>query len=299
MVAHLLEHALYVGPGPGRYALRARSTGFHDDWLSAAVRLCDEFGERPAGVACPGCMFAQPWEKRHLVVVQVADQAEGGLGFWLLVLPRQLYEVAAAGDPFAIADQFPPPWEAAGSLDPREWPHAPVSAPRRVRDVQRVLTRADGPTFLGAAQALVDGGWVVFERPGPDTTVRDLWTLLPTSTRARLWPASFAFANTLGFHAVAVPDADGEAFANYLREEQAGDYPEGRYETELQYAAEAGDQSELDRLFARRSRAETFRLGLWILAASVIVLVFLGLFQPRFAQPPGKLPAKNAVQEKP
>ena len=45
-------------------------------------------------------------------------------------------------------------------------------------------------------------------------------------------------------------------------DEQARDYPEGRYELALQTAAESGDQAELNRLFARRSSLDTIRIGL-------------------------------------
>jgi hypothetical protein len=127
--------------------------------------------------------------------------------------------------------------------------------------------------LLGATQVLVDGGRLVFERPRPDTELlRNLWTLLPTSTRIDLWPASFAFDNRLGFHAVAVPHVAEGQYDWYVTEEQAGDYPQGRYELNLQIAAEAGDQAELDALFARRSRAETWRLGFLILTLSLILL---------------------------
>jgi hypothetical protein len=102
--------------------------------------------------------------------------------------------------------------------------------------------------------------------------MRSLWSLLPTSTRCRLWPATFAFSNALGFDAVVTPHATAEEYEGYLMEEQAAEYPEGRYELHLQMAAEAGDQRELDVLFARRSRAETWRMG-WILLGIIFVLV--------------------------
>jgi hypothetical protein len=57
----------------------------------------------------------------------------------------------------------------------------------------------------------------------------------------------------------------------YLTEEQAGDYPQGRYELNLQIAAEAGDQAQLDALFARRNSNETLRLAL------ILLVVFLAL----------------------
>jgi hypothetical protein len=287
-----IEHALYGSPAGGGYRFLAKSSGFGDDWLPLAERLCMGFGERPPGVACPACVFAQPLGKRHVTVVQAADQGyddagrPGALAFYLVVLPREVYE-SWGGDPFALADRFPPPWQARGDLtaftDPMEPP-----APRTVAEVQRVLKRDDGPNLLGAAQALVDGGRVVFERHQADTPVlRDLWLLLPTSTRARLWPASFAFGNDLHFHAVASPRVN-DSFNGYIPESSAGDYPEGRYERGVQIAAETGDQRELDALFNRSSRQHMLRLGLVLLVGMLVlwgVMKGMGLIPSRENQP--------------
>jgi hypothetical protein len=144
----------------------------------------------------------------------------------------------------------------------------------------------------------VDGGRVVFERPAPDTDLlRDLWTLLPTSTRAALWPASFAFGNALHFHALVVPKLVPEDYPDYKTEAQAADYPESRYELSLQTAAEAGNQQDLDALFARRSQAETFRLVVIIL---IVLLVLTALIKwlpvPWNAAPPE--PPPTAASQK-
>src|SRR5262249_37683008 len=134
---------------------------------------------------------------------------------------------------------------------------------------------------LGGVQALVDGGRLVFERPAPATELlRSLWMLLPHSTRNQLWPASFAFGNALHFDVLVVPRAVGDDYEGYLTEEQTGDYPQGRYELGLQIAAEAGDQRELDALFARRSRAQTFRLGLVLLVGVIVLLLIAKLLRP-------------------
>jgi hypothetical protein len=169
---------------------------------------------------------------------------------------------------------------------------------RTVAEVQEVLQRSDGPTLLGGTQALVDGGRLVFERSTPDTDLlRRFWKLLPASTRCRLWPASFAFGNALGFHVLVVPrihpDEWDTTYAGYLREEQAGDYPEGRYELDLQTAAEAGDQRELNALFLRRSGAQTVRLALYILVVAIglgLVIKLLSVFDQPPAPPPAATP---------
>src|SRR5438128_10634619 len=111
----MIEQALYGSQDAGGYHFLARSAGFRDDWLPAAERLCCGFGERPAGVACPACVFAQPFGKHHVAVVQVADQGvdhagrPSALAFRFLVLTRPDY-LLLGGDPFLIADQFPATW---------------------------------------------------------------------------------------------------------------------------------------------------------------------------------------------
>jgi len=294
-----IEQAIWIGT-KGRYRLLGRSPGFQDEWLTDAEELCVAFGDRPPGVDCPPCVFAQPFGRRHVVVVQVVDQngkpripsdksqipnsdkpgemikgsgernSDSPLGFRQLVFARRDYPLLD-GDPFALAERFPPPWDQRGDLPVLSVP--PTLRARTVEDVQQVLKTPDGPALLGGVQALLDGGQLVFQRPVPDTPVlRNLWTLLPSSNRCELWPASFAFGNSLRFDAVVTSRPNNEGFEGYLTEDQAGDYPQGRYELSLQMAAEAGDQSELDALFRRRSRAQTWRLG-WLLLIGMIVLL--------------------------
>jgi hypothetical protein len=300
MSSIIVEQALYGTFDGGGYRFVARSPGFREDWLAEAERLCAGFGERPAGVACPAAIFAQPFGRRHVAIVQAADQGiddagrPGALGFHLLVLRRDHYQ-AFGGDQFQLADRQQPPWHARGELPTIEWPAEPLP-PRTLEQTRQILKRADGPVLLGGSQVLVDGGRVVFARQQPDAAMlRDLWQLLPTRTRGQIWPATFAFGNSLRFHALAVPKAEGEEFTHYHTEEQAADYPEGRYELALQVAAESGDQRELDRLFRRRSQTDTLRLAWTILAASIVVLLLAGLFNPappverkRQADPAGK-----------
>jgi hypothetical protein len=295
----VIEQALYGSQGPGGYQFLARSPGFRDDWLPEAERLCAGFGDRAAGVACPEALFAKPFGRGQVAVVQVADQGAdaagrpGALGFRLLVLSRADY-AALTGDPFAIADRFPPPWRERDRLDTLTWTAGPP--PRRtVEDVRHVLQRPGGDllpgkpddpechkggsqVLLGGAQVLVDGGRLVFERPAPDTALlRDLWALLPNSTRSQAWPASFAFGNALRFDAVVVPQAAREDFPGYRSELEAAEYPESRYEYNLQRAAEEGWQADLDLLFSRRSLRDTFRLAGLLLAASVLLVLFAAL----------------------
>src|SRR5262245_34686078 len=198
MAAIDIEQAIYGNPDSTGYQLLARSPGFQDEWLSECHRLCSSFGEPPAGISCPPCVFAQPVGKRHVAVVQAAGGAtgSGAMAFHLLILPRSHY-LDVGGDPFVLAERFPPDWRARGALPPLSWDETP--AERKTEDLKQILEQPGaGPTLLGGAQALVDGGRVAFMRSAPDPRpLRNLWSLLPTSTRAELWPASFAFRNEL------------------------------------------------------------------------------------------------------
>jgi hypothetical protein len=281
-----IEQAIYGGQDAGGYHFLARSAGFLDAWLADAERLCTGFGERPAGVKCPLAVFARPLGKKHVAVVQVADQGSddtgrpGALAFRLLVLPARFYSDLGA-DPFWIAEQLPPPWRARGELEVLEWTSGPQ--PRRTTDdLRRVLDVAPERTqmLLGGVQVLIDGGRLVFVRNQPDgKLVSDLWALLPVSSRVGIWPASFAFGNAHHFHVAVVPQADGPTFEAYVREEQDGDYPEGQYELALQRAVESSDQADLDALLSRRSRSQTMRLAAWLLVVfALIALIIHGPF---------------------
>src|SRR5262249_62319606 len=131
--------------------------GFLEEWLPEAERLCTGFGDRPAGIACPSAVFAQPFGKAHVAVVHVADQGAddtgrpGALGFHLLVLTRADY-ARLGRDPFAIAERFAPPWLARGDLPVLTWPAGPLP-PRTVAQAQQVLQRAGGAGVLARAGA--------------------------------------------------------------------------------------------------------------------------------------------------
>jgi hypothetical protein len=300
----IIEQAVYRRADGEPPQLVARSVGFRADWLNEAAGLAVGFGDRPPGVKCPAAVFAHPLGIDQVIVVQVADreweQARPAVFFHFSALPQAAYE-RLFGDPFALARLLPPEWDrpelAAQTLPARTLPAEPLPA-RTVRDIQRVLKRikagalpedknaeseperdahnSESPALLGGAQVLVDGGRVVFERPAADSgLVPDLWTLLPGSTRCKLWPASFAFGNALKFDALVVARTLDDDYEGYTREEQAAVYPEGRYEYHLQVAAEHDDQAALDALLSRRSWAETWRLGLIILVL-VMVLAIVG-----------------------
>jgi hypothetical protein len=314
-----IEQALYRRSEDALPELLARSAGFRDDLLAETAWLLTAFGDRPPGVACPSAVFARPLDRQHVAVIQAADQEPDApgrpapLGFRVLVLSRDAYD-RFLGDPFVLSERLPPAWDARGDLPTLSWPAQPLP-PRTVRDVQEILKRlksralsededvtedtaehertaenSESPALLGGVQVLVDGGRLVFERPAPDTRLlQGLWTLLPTTTRSHLWPASFAFSNELEFDVLVVPRLGASVYAGYTTEDQAADYPEGRYELRLQMAAEAGDQVELDTLLSRRSWRETWRLGI-----TVLVLFALLALAGRVLEFPARPPEEAA-----
>jgi hypothetical protein len=312
----VIEQAVFVRAADGPPELRLRSAGFADIWLSEVATMLIDFGQRPAGIACPAAVFAQPLGEDQVSVIQVADQPGGTLGFHVLVLPRTTYR-SGLGNPFAVADRFPPPWAAAGALPTLTMPARPLPPPT-VDEVRRVLQRvkagalrededpemaeltvenAESPALLGGVQVLVDGGKLVFVRPAPDPgLIRSLWTLLPQAARCELWPATFAFGNALGFDAVVVPRRGTEEFPGYTTEEQAADYPAGQYELSLQTAAEAGDQQALDHLFTRRSPREMLRLAVVMALVLSFVVLTLRLWPPPPSPPPDVAPQLTPAQ---
>jgi len=264
MISRTIAQAV-VGDG----GVLAQSDHFDDAWRPEAERIVDGFG-LPRGVAAPDCLFAIAFGRRHVAVVSVA-----GRRFRFLILSRALYN--AIPDPFAITERFPPKWD--GPLDSLEWPPEPL--PRRtVAQLDHVFKHGDGPFLLGACQALVDSGRIAIRRDGPDPAlVHDLWNLIPDSTRRATWPATFAYSVGLGFGLAVVPTVPEAGLPDYLTEDQARDYPESRYERELQTAVEAGDQRTVDSLLARRSSSETLRLAIWLVLGATVLAIAARLMQ--------------------
>lgn len=262
---------LVVVADPSGPVVVAKSDGLKFKQEETAIGIARRFGVSPAGVSVSSAMFATPFDRNQVTVVQFTTQPGSLLAFRFLILTRRLYE--AIGDPFVLSDRFPPDWSTRGSLPTLEWlPESPP--PRTVEQVADVLREGDGPLLLGATQGLLDGVRVVLNRPTPDETVlRSVWQLLPTRTRIELWPATFAFHLDFGFHIAVTANPPVSLPLGSITEEQAKDYPQGSYELGVQAAAEHGDQVELDRLFARRSSRDTLRLALLILAGAAIAAV--------------------------
>jgi len=273
-----IEQAIFVRDKQGIVQERGASDGLASattsDWRAEATALCVKFGEPSEGIACPIAVFAQPVSWDGVAVVQAADLPDGRFCFRMLFVPRRLY-LDFIRNPFTVSDRFPPDWSAQGPLPALTWPEEPPVR-RTVAQLQKVLETGGSPTLLGAVQALVDGGRVVFERVAPASQlIRDIWQLLPSSVQGELWPATFAFSNDLRFDLLVVPKIEGLDLDRYATEERAVDYPEGRYEFGLQYAIEHGDQVEVDRLLNRRSGKQFLRTAVFVLVFGM--LAYLGV----------------------
>jgi len=277
--------------------------------------LIDGFGERTGGVTCALAVFAQPLDDQHVAVVRVADREPGASGwpalaFHFLAVARADYD-KFLGDPFAIVERVPPNWTSRGELPALTWPAETLPARtvaqvqavlKRVKagalrededpeaDIERTVENSESPALLGGTQVLVDGGKLMFVRKAPDQDLmRGLWTLLPYSLRGKIWPASFAFTNDLGFDAVVVPRLGETSWEGYTNEDQAADYPAGSYELALQTAAESGSQADLDAVLSRRTSGETLRLAWHILIVMAVLVIGSQLFlsgpRPRLFTP--------------
>lgn len=190
-------------------------------------------------------------------------------GTWsrVLVVPGPLYRLIH--DPFRLTREFPPEFTPNSRLAELPWIHG-RPAPRELSAVQKVLREGDGPTLLGAAQALVDGGRIAFQRSQPDPDLfEQIWMLLPDSVRGELSFATFTRNNALQFDLLATPIVNPDDHPRYLTERHAGDYPEGRYELALQMAVESEDEGRMRELFARRSGSQAMRLAWTMLLAAI------------------------------
>jgi hypothetical protein len=235
-----------------------RSPGFDDQLANAVAEVLLRF---EVGVA--DSLLALPIGKRSWAVVQT----RGSLAH-VLAVPKPVYQLIA--DPFLIAKQLPAQFGSRSHLLDLTLDAQPPQ--RTLEQIRTILKSDNGPTLLGATQALVDGGRVVFERPQPDSeTLQHVWLLLPESSRGELRVATFAANNELRFDLLVAPKAEGPSFAGCLTDTQAGDYPQGRYELNLQIAVEAGDEAGVARLLSRRSSRQALRLMLHILILAVII----------------------------
>jgi hypothetical protein len=276
------QQALIRRDSDGSLSIGLCSPAFELSWNSKVLAVCEAFSADPPSIPVPAVLFVQRLGRTHFMIVRSKAETSTAAGpgrFHVLVVHKKDY-AGLQCDLFALADRFAPNWSAVNDLPELEWQGPPL--PRRtIVDVQQVLKRDNGPELLGGCQALLDGSRLLFTRPEPDATVvRDLWTLLPFGNRLELTMATFAWNNKLRFDIVVAPLDHCGSFAGYMKEEQAGGYPEGRFELSLQTAAEAEDQDSLDVLWARRSRREVWQLGFLLMAVLGILALAIRFMAP-------------------
>jgi hypothetical protein len=282
-----IHQALALRSGDAEARWLGQSADFDDRWQPKLAELAVQFGPRPPGTRCPETWLALPDRLPMVVLARVQDlgppdEAPAGLGFQFLLLHPEHYDSAGA-EAFDLIAGAQACWHSRGTLPTLAG--RSLARLRALGDVQQVLQRADSPLLLGAAQALLDGGRLALQREQPaNDVISALWTLLPYRTRLHTSAATFAFGNGLDLCIVAAPPAaKGPYDYRYLSEAQAENYPEGRYELALQIAAEDGDERALHRLLLRRTRADTFKLGLGLLLGLVgatAVFAVAKLFRP-------------------
>lgn len=276
--SNIIEQALVERSGD-TVRVVAQSPGFADEWPAEIERLVRAIGQPASPIVFDDAMFAQPFGKTHVAVVKFRG-LDATLQFRFLIVPKALYTNFIA-DPFLVIDRLPTQWHANSCSDSLTWANEPPP-PRTALTLQQVLETGGSPTLLGGVQALLDGGRLIFTRAAPATQlVRDFWQLLPYASQAELWPATFAFSGDLEFHVRVVPSMTGISLDRLLTEEQALDYPHGRYELALQCAIEHNDEREIQRLLRRRTGRQTLRLAIFILVGAIVLAVAMGLLQPK------------------
>lgn len=188
------------------YAVLARSSGCRPEWLAALKSACQRYGERPAGVAEAGALFALRIDRGPWMIVGVAPQGDddagrpGALAFHALFVGRWAYALAGA-DPFAFAAFHRRDW-GLGDLD------ATLPAVRLAVRRGQIGEAHDPPDERRdvIVAAIVRRRRVVVQAGGPiEAMARDVWRLLPLRARLRATVATWAFDNANRFDLVAMP----------------------------------------------------------------------------------------------
>jgi hypothetical protein len=192
-----------------------------------------------------------------------------------LLLTRKAYELI--GHPFALADFAPVQWSARDDYPDLDLQAFRVPHPRTA-DILATLQEADTPLLYGLLQCLLDGGRaLLIQDESIEPLLRQVWPMVPYSTRARLRVATWADSTALYYSVLAQPRAPEPWPAGVLLAEQLRDYPEGRYELAMQVAIENNRQHDYEALLQRRSSVYTLKLALAILVAVMLLSVVMKL----------------------
>ena len=231
------------------------------DEIAAIREISDPFGDSP-----PPGMLALPLNKSQWLVARFDGPKLAGR-----LLNRRLYE--AIHNPFAILDRFPINPDSRDPIVDAEWPDEPLTK-RTVEVLRPVLQQGDAPLLLGAAQILVDGGFIALPHsPTCELLFRDIFAIIPDGTCGEISLATVPGTAPIPARLIAVPP--GVTIPGYANEEQVRDCPAGYYEANLQLAIEGGEEASLAQLLARRTPRQTIRLALGLIIGLGLVSLAL------------------------
>ncbi len=250
-------------------------------------------------MACPGlrvrAALRRPPRRRRSGRRSRRGAGPGALGFRLLILPTDLYD-RLGGDPFAIADQFPPiGWR--GDLPALEWtavaaagPHGGRSAEGAERAAQRHAPgRRPGVARRQPARLRAAGA-------RSHVCCADLWALLPTSRRGDLWPATFAFGNARGFHVLSCRADAGRPSTAISPRSRPATTPKAPTSCGCKPPSRPATRRRMDALFAGRSRGRWIRIAFLLCALAILNSPFILMFiKPAPPSPPAPAAVKPAL----
>jgi len=196
------------------YAILASSPGCRPEWLTDLRAVCQRYGERPAGGAEAQAFFALPLSSGPWAIIGVGPQGvddqgrPGALAFHALFLDPRDYR-RAGGNPFPFTPLLRNDWTIATQT---------LSAGTWIAESPEPLHSVDQPRAIRIASALSQGQRIALQAAAPiDDLAREVWQLLPETTRARLSLATWAYGNGNQFDLVALPRLSGITLdASYL-----------------------------------------------------------------------------------
>ena len=259
------------------YAVLAQSPGCRPEWLSALREACQRLGERPAGAAEAGGLFAMPIRDGTWMVVGVAPQGlddrgrPGAVAFHALFLTPRAYR-RAGSSPFGLARALRADWTA----ETRELPAGACAV-----EIPGPAETSGDDRAARIASCLAEGRRVAILAPGPiDALAGPVWAALPERVRRRASVATWAFGNANRFDLVALPRLAGvELDPSYVTIDLDG--PEGWAAPDPQGLRRSGGSG--------RMRLAPPLIG----AAMVAVGIGLGLSWHRGERATSSIPARS------
>lgn len=196
------------------YALLARSAGCREEWLRDFQRVCQRYGEPPAGVDPDGALFALRLPSGPWAVVGVSSSGNddrgrpGALAFHGLFLTGRALRSCPLG-PFSLCEALR-----------REWGPETSALPRGFQALPDAVDLEPGACETAAGRittALRGRRKVAIESATPiEALARDVWWIGGVALRRRS-VATLAFSDANRFDLIAVPRLAGlDPNAGYL-----------------------------------------------------------------------------------